>query len=153
MKKANGFSRYNDLVGIEYIIPEKKVVEKEVKSPEDVILDSIFSVDEFGFPRTSLAAMLSDKTSDDVRKYIQDAIMVAKEQKHVIDDEKIVSEFGKLDPEFIANVSRNRFESLSEYEARLSGYIESMNENAEREKRISNYKKFWDKISNGNSDK
>lgn len=140
----NGFSRYDAVLNIEYDAPKIRGKKKEVKSPQDVILDQIFSLDENGWPRTSISMLLSNKTSDDIRKYIEDNILVAKSQGHVINDENVIAEFGKLDSEFIAYASRNRHETVEQYEARISDYVAKQSEESARNQRIERYKKFWD---------
>lgn len=141
--KKNGFSRYNgvsDIVYIEVPGPESKSV---VKSPDDVILDSIFSLNKFGWPDSSITKLLSPKTADDIRKYIQDHILVAKEANHLISDEKVISAFKDLDAEFIAAASRNRYESIEQYESRISQYIEDQRSKAATDRRIARYKEFF----------
>lgn len=141
--KKNGFKRYNAILNCEFEDMPELTFDKVAKSPEDLILDSIFCKDENGFPCTSFAKLLSNKTSDDIRRYIQENIMIAKHENSFISDENILQEFKKLDSSFLAEVSRNRFESIEAYEQRIGSYIENARSEAESQKRIARYKEYF----------
>lgn len=142
---TKGFKRFDSLRDYTPLPsdPSPKV-EDPVKSPTDLILDQIFSLDVNGWPRTSLAAMLSDKTSADVRKYIEDNILVATQDKSLIGDADIVQKFKDLDSEFIATMSRDRFETVQQYEARINDYIERQKTEMTFKKRYEDFKKKLD---------
>lgn len=143
----NGFKRFDAVLNIQ--TDEGHCFDDGTSTPvptvDDVIFDSIFSKDERGWPRTSLAAMLSDKTQDDVRKYIQDHIMVAHEQNHLISDDKVIAAFKDLDSEFIAETSPNKFETADQYDKRISAYLERMRDKESLDKRAKSWKNFLDK--------
>ena len=108
-----GFKIYEGLEDVTYCIPkpsENKT--SDVKSEADKIFDLIFAKDSNGWPCSSVAAMLSDKTSDDVRKFIQDNLVQGSHHVYMLNDEKLIGEFNKQSSEFLAKVSRNRFESV-----------------------------------------
>lgn len=127
----NGFKQYGSLVDVVYV--DSSAVEptpkKEVDSPIDRILKVIFSKDENGWPSSSVEVMLSEKTSEDVRKFIQDNLFSLSPDAHAINDDKVVAQFKDLKSDFIAMASRNRFESIEDYESRLNGIMEDFNKN------------------------
>lgn len=144
MEKINGFKRYGSLVGVTFAPAEKvSEVKKESESPTDKILNLIFAKDLNGWPSTSVATMLSEKTSDDVRKFIQDNLFSISPDKFAIADEKVVSEYRKLDSEFIAMASRNRFESIENYEKRLTDIMSEFEKNETKQQTISQMRKLF----------
>ena len=144
MENFNGFKRYGSLVGVTFVdaeyVPE---IKKESESPTDKILKLIFSKDSNGWPSTSVATMLSDKTSDDVRKFIQDNLFSLSPEKFAVSDDKVVSEYRKLDSEFIAMASRNRFESIENYEKRLTDIMSEFEKNETKQKTIAQMRKLF----------
>ena len=119
-----GYSQYRSLVDINYnVVETSRSTSQPVRSVADKLLDLIFSTDSNGWPQSSLSVMLSDKTSDDVRTFIQNNLLSVGSDDHVINDEKVVSEFRNLSSEFLAKCSRNRFESVEDYENRLQEII------------------------------
>lgn len=144
MEKILGYKRYGSLVGVHFVEAEKDpVVKKESDTPTDKILNLIFAKDSNGWPSTSVATMLSEKTSDDVRKFIQDNLFSLSPEKFAISDEKVVSEYRKLDSEFIAMASRNRFESIEDYEKRLTDIMSEFEKNETKQKTISQMRKLF----------
>ena len=144
MEKICGFKRYGSLVGVTYAVAEKvPEVKKESESPTDKILKLIFAKDSNGWPSTSVATMLSDKTSEDVRKFIQDNLFSISPEKFAVADEKVVSEYRKLDSEFIAMASRNRFESIENYEKRLTDIMSEFEKNQTKQKTIAQMRKLF----------
>lgn len=117
----NGFRRYSGFDKLTYQIPEQKVDSvKESFSDTERILDLIFSVDSNGWPCNSYATMLSEKTSDEVRQFIQNTLLNGGANiQHVIDNPNVLSDFENLSSDFIARCHRNRFESIEDYETRL----------------------------------
>lgn len=129
MKKV-GFSWLKGVADIQYITPDvKDKVVAEVKSPADNILDQIFGLDEHGWPNNTLQLYLSEKTADDVRRFIEQNILVNNGQQNFITDEKVVSEYKNLTNDFIAQCSRNRFESIEQYEERLQSLVKEDEDN------------------------
>ena len=139
-----GFKRYVSLIGVTYADCEPFVpVKKESLTPADKILDLIFSKDSNGWPSSSIATMLSEKTSDDVRKFIQDNLFSLSPDKFAVADEKAVAEFRKLSSEFIALASRNRFESIENYESRLNDLMTSYKKDEVKQNTISQMRKIF----------
>lgn len=121
---TRGFKRFKGLAKIQYSEKPVKVhPKKDVDSPADRVMNLIFEKDSLGWPNTSVAVMLSDKTSDEVRQFIQNQLMTAHDSAHLINDPQIVNEYQKLESSFIAQCSRNRFESIEQYEERLQSII------------------------------
>lgn len=125
----NGFNIYRGLDSVVYLDPPTLPVEEKVsESPTDRILNLIFQRDEFGWPCTSVEVMLSDKTSDEVRTYIQNHLMQSgKDVQHITSDPSVLNEFNKLSSDFIAQCQRNRYESIEDYEKRLDDIIHDDN--------------------------
>ena len=126
----HGFNIYKGLEDLEFVEQSPiEVSKKEAPSKTDRILDLIFARDKNGWPSSSIAVMLSEKTSDDVRKFIQDNLFSLTPDSHAITDDKVVAEFSNLKSDFIAMASRNRFESIEDYESRLQGIMEEFQKN------------------------
>lgn len=126
-----GYKRYQSFPNPEppVLVPTSHSV-SEVKSPADVIMDKIFCKDVNGWPQPSLSVYLGEKTPADIKQFIEQNILVLDGENHSIQDENIVAEFRKLESGFIAEASRNRFESIEDYEARLQYLI---NEDSKQE--------------------
>lgn len=126
--KCYGFKRYGSLSGVEFMPAESDISSGDVKSPVDSLLDFIFSRDPItGFPVGDLSMYLSDKTSDEVRSFIEAHLMSDLGNDNVLDlDTDIRSEMKKLPSDFLAACSRDRFEDIESYEARISNYISSV---------------------------
>lgn len=121
---SRGFKIYQGIEDVVYPeIPEQEVPKSDAKSEADKIFDLIFSTDKNRVPCSSVATMLSDKTSDDIRQYIQKNLVDGSRQAHLINDPDVVSQFDKMSSEFIAKCSRNRYESIEQYEDRLNKII------------------------------
>lgn len=119
-----GFKQYKGLTNVKRIMPEFKISPvSDVKSEADKVFDLIFAKDENGWPNCSVEVMLSPKTSDEVRTFIQQNLMQVRDDAHLVNDPAIVAEFNKLESDFIAKCSRNRFESIEHYEERLNSII------------------------------
>lgn len=143
MKSFNGFKRYNglsDIVStIEKVTPVKTT---DIKSDADIIMDKIFALDANGFPQPSLAVYLGEKTPDDIKRFIEQNILVLGQEQHTIQDEKVVAEFRNLESDFIAQASRNRYESIEEYEQRLQQLISDDEEQSFKKQRVEAFKKL-----------
>lgn len=125
----NGFNIYRGLDTVEYLPCESVPVDEKVsESPNERILNLIFQRDEFGWPCTSVEVMLSEKTSDEVRTFIQNHLMQSgKDIQHITDDPSILHDFDQLSSDFIASCQRNRYESIEDYEKRLDEIIHDDN--------------------------
>lgn len=121
---SRGFKIYQGIENVVYPdIPEMEVPHSDAKSESDKIFDLIFATDSHRVPCSSVATMLSDKTSDDIRQFIQKNLVEGRQQAYLINDPNVVHEFDKMSSEFIAKCSRNRFESIEQYEDRLNKII------------------------------
>lgn len=123
-----GFKIYQGIEDIKYMpLPEREFVEVDRVSKGDDILDIIFALDPLThLPNTSIGAFLSDKTNDQVRQFIKDNILRDLPDTGVSVPDSLRSDLLSLDPEFIAQISRDRFEDVEHYERRVSDYLESM---------------------------
>lgn len=120
----NGFKRFDGLNDLKYIIPELLVSkESDVESPADRVFNLIFARDRHGWPNSSVEVMLSPKTSEEVRNFIQQNLLIQKNEQHLFNDQKVINEFQNLSSDFIAKTSRNRYESIEDYENRLHSII------------------------------
>lgn len=138
----NGFKRFDGLKDLKYIIPELVVSkENDVESSADRVFNLIFSRDRHGWPNSSVEVMLSPKTSEEVRNFIQQNLLIQKNEQHLFNDQKIINEFHNLSSEFIAKTSRNRYESIEDYENRLHGIIEDY-------QKEETFKSFHEKLRN-----
>lgn len=142
----NGFRQYINVGCTNYMPTEPLVVESSAPTKVDSMLDLIYAVDPVtGFPSGAISQYLSDKTNDQVRKFIEDNIL------HAIDNgshdypANLRDEVLKLDSEFIAKTSRNRYESLEDYEARVKSYFDDLEQDKEYRKRLSILKKKYSK--------
>lgn len=143
MKKV-GYSWLKGVASFEYITPENKPCpKKEVSTVADALLDQIFCKDSRGWPQSSLACYLSDKTADDVRTFIEHNILVNSGDGNLVTDDKVVAEYKNLSDEFIAQASRNRFESIEDYESRISKLVLEDEDNAFYQKAKSWREKFF----------
>lgn len=121
----NGFKRFDGLKDIKYIIPELVVSkEEDVESPADRVFNLIFSTDKHGWPNSSVEVMLSPKTSEEVRNFIQQNLLINKNEQHLFKDQSVINEFQNLSSDFIAQCSRNRYESIEDYEKRLTDIMD-----------------------------
>lgn len=123
-----GFNIYKGLSGIEYMpMPEREYIEVDRVNKGDDILDLIYALDPLThLPNTSIGAFLSDKTNEQVRQFIKDNILKDLPDTGVSVPDSLRSDLLSLDPEFIANISRDRFEDVEHYEKRVSDYLDSM---------------------------
>lgn len=150
MKKI-GFSWLKGVADIQYVTPEvKNKVVNEVKSAVDNILDQIFGLDENGWPNNTLQVYLSDKTADDVRRFIEQNILVNSGQQNFVQDDKIVAEYKNLTNDFIAQCSRNRFESIEQYEERLQSLVKQDEDNELYQRAKSWRDAFFKKVAEKN---
>jgi hypothetical protein len=138
---TKGFKQYQGLSSVVYPqIAKRSHPVSDVKTPADHVLDLIFSTDEFGWPNTSVEVMLSDKTSDEVRQFIEKNLMGVRSDVHLVNDPAIVAEYNNLESDFIAKCSRNRYETVEQYEERLRQIVED-------DKQAEMIKMFHDKLS------
>lgn len=133
-------------------IPEFEKIEP-VRTSQDDLLDLIFAIDPVtGFPSGSLSQYLSDKTSDEVRDFIEKNILVdLPSQTDSSLPEAVNMAFRELEPDFQLNLMRKSFESLGEYEGRVKTYFDDL-QKQETDKRIADrVKTLVDEIKKGYS--
>lgn len=130
-----GFNIFKGLDGLSYMASDHPVSVDKSRSCEDDILDLIYSVDPItNLPSGSIEQYLSDKTNNQVRDFIEKVIF-----KEIPRDEYpdgLREEILKLDSDFIAKTSRNRFEPLDEYEKRVESYFNEIENSKEFEKKV-----------------
>lgn len=136
MAKYNGFQRYNSLVGVEFMpVQEYEKTDTIVRTSDDNLLDLIYCVDpQTNLPSGALNAYLSEKTSEQVRAFIEQKIFKELPSDTIPSD--IREEVLKLDSEFIAKTSRNRFEDLESYESRVKSYFDEIENDKKYSERI-----------------
>lgn len=110
-------------------------VSTRVRSKDDDILDMIFCIDPITrFPCTSISAYLSDKTSDEVRTFIERNLL-----KDIPADQystNIREALNDIDTDFMVKVSRQQYETSEEYEDRVSGYLQELERDQEVKDKI-----------------
>lgn len=129
---------------VEFLPPLDFVASEPVRDSGDDILDMIYSVDPLtGFPAGSLSQYLSDKTNEQVRQFIEKNILV----DHGSYDYPpgLREEVLKLDSQFIATTSRNRYESLEDYESRVESYFNKLENDKSVQKRVRELRDKWSK--------
>lgn len=142
-----GFKIYQGLEDINYMpMPEREYIEVDRVSKGDDILDMIFVLDPLThLPNTSIGAFLSDKTNDQVRQFIKDNILKDLPDTGVSVPDSLRSDLLSLDPEFIARISRDRFEDVEHYEQRVSDYLDSMKQKIKSEHGFANLLEKYNK--------
>ena len=99
---SRGFKIYQGIEDVVYSeVPVLEVPKSDVKSESDKIFDLIFATDSNRIPCSSVATLLSDKTSEDVRQFIQKNLVEGGRQAHLINDPNIVSQFDKMSSDYI----------------------------------------------------
>lgn len=142
----NGFRQYINVSSTRYLPVDVPVVESIAPSKVDSMLDLIYAVDPItGFPSGAISQYLSDKTNDQVRKFIEDNILYEIDNGSHDYPANLRDEVLKLDSEFIAKTSRNRYESLEAYEDRVKSYFDDLEHDKEYHKRLSILKKKYSK--------
>lgn len=130
-----GYNIFKGLEGVQYMSTEHPVLVDKSRSADDDILDLIYSVDPLtNLPSGTIEQYLSDKTNSQVRDYIEKVIF-----KEIPRDEYpdgLRDEILKLDSDFIVKTSRNRFESLDDYEKRVESYFNEIENSKEFEKKV-----------------
>lgn len=142
---SHGFSHLRGLDSIEFMpYPKVDVPVSEVKSSGEDILDQIYSIDPLqNVPCGTIYQYLSDKTSVEVRDFIEKNILVDLPNTGVDVPDNMRQALYDLDSEFIAQTSRNRFETNEDYEARVHGYLQDMQKKLKDE---SEHKSWLDKV-------
>lgn len=138
----NGFRIYKNLLSPTEIVSFEKPVPQRSESED--IMDIVFAVDPLtGFPATSIGQYLSDNVADSVRSFIERKILIDLPQGESIIPDGLRESVRHLDPDFQINCMRERFESIEEYEERMTKYLKSLED---RENSTATYKKVTEKL-------
>ena len=108
-------------------------VKSDVRHKYDDILDKIYCRDPLtNIPCGTISQFLSDKTSDEVRQFIERNLLVDLPDSSMDVPSSLRDDLLSLDSEFIAKVSRNSYESREDYEHRVQGYFKELEADKER---------------------
>ena len=140
-----GFRQYRNLDSIKYVnTPPVKIDVSDVRKKHDDLLDIIFSVDPVtNMPSGSIEQYLSDKTSDEVRTFIERNLLCDLPDVSASVPNSLRDDLLKLDGEFIAKVSRNSFEDRESYEQRVQKYFQEIEHDKEYNKRLAELRKKY----------
>ena len=140
-----GFRQYRNLENIRFVnTPPVKIDVSDVRKKHDDLLDIIFAVDPItNMPSGSIEQYLSDKTSDDVRTFIERNLLIDLPDTSSSVPSSLRDDLLKLDGEFIAKVSRNSYEDRESYEQRVSSYFKEIEDSKEYQKRIAALRKKY----------
>lgn len=109
----------------------------DVRGKDDDMLDIIFCRDPLtNLPAGSLSMYLSDKTNEQVRKWIEDNLLRENPESVMSVPSNLRDELLKLDSDFIAKVSRNRFEDKESYEKRVQSYFDEIEQDKAYQKKV-----------------
>lgn len=107
------------------VVPSFDVVETRTK--HDDILDLIYTRDPVtNMPVGEISMYLSDKTNDEVRKFIEQYILKEHSDGESVIPSSLRSEVEKLDDDFIMNTCRRRNETVEMYEQRCLAYLNEL---------------------------
>lgn len=130
----SGFYCFRGLKDLNYSSSIPPVIESPVQSEQERLLDLIYTADpDTGFPSGAIEQYLSDKTSDQVRSFIERTILKEIPSGSSAIPLSLHDEVLKLDPEFIAKTARHRFESLDAYESRVESYFNEIEESKRKD--------------------
>ena len=111
-----GFRQY-DLPTDGFICMVDELPVCDVGNSSDSVFDLIFSVDPLtGLPCDVVQQYLSDKTSADVKEFIERTFKGFSIDDPSIAPEEVRKEYSALSDSLVADLSRNRFESVEQYE-------------------------------------
>ena len=130
----NGFRQYSGLNNVSYCpVSPCPPIESEVRDKNQDILDLIFS-----------ALYMSDKTNKEVVEFIeQNLLREFKANENLNLPQAVLDGLRTLDSKFMAEISRNRFESVEDYELRVRNYLDNLkHENDMKSLREKIVKKF-----------
>lgn len=129
-----GYRQYNLPTG-DFIVPDVVEDLQDVKSPEDSIFDLIFAVSPAtGLPCGVIQQYLSDKTSADVKEFIERTFKGIDSPDVSIAPDEIRKEYNSLSDSLVADLSRDRFESMEQYEERISQFLKDNKAEVYRDK-------------------
>lgn len=137
------------VVGLVYCDPPERKEKQKVRSSSEDMLDLIYCLDPVtNLPSGALSQYLSDKTNAQVRDFIERNLMVEHgDSPYSTYPANLREEVLKLDSEFIAKTSRDRFESKDHYEARVQRYFDELEKDKQFQKNLSDVRKRIQKQS------
>ena len=140
-----GFRQYRKLQDIKYVsTPPVKIDVSDVRKKHDDLLDIIFSVDPLtNMPSGSIEQYLSDKTSDEVRTFIERNLLCDLPDTSSSLPSSLRDDLRNLDGDFIAKVARNPYEDRESYEERVSGYFREIEQDKAYQKRLADLRKKY----------
>lgn len=145
----NGFKQYNEVLTVNYCPPQFiEFPESDIVKKEDDILDLIFSVDPLtGYPTGDISMYMSDKTSVEVRDFISQNLMrPINDDGTVLDLPSNVREgFRELPDDLLSDLSRDRYETVEQYEERINNFLKSERDAYISERKKDESKKFFEK--------
>lgn len=131
-----GFKRYAGLENIEYIQPDVITSSIDVRDKYEDILDIIYTVDPVTkFPSGAYQMLLSEKTSDDVRRFISDYLMNNNQSSGLDVPDNVLEQYRQLPTEFLAQIHPSAYETSEQYEARINDYVNRYNQEEEFKRR------------------
>lgn len=137
---GKGFYLQRGILGAEFVQPDFSPEVELVRSKDDDVLDLVFQCDPVtGWPMSSYQAYLSDKTSDEVRSFIEKTLL----KEHSFQDypSDIKQDLQSIDSDFMVKCCRNQYETIEEYESRVSSYLDDITHDEEVSKRIKELEK------------
>lgn len=144
----NGFRIYMNLDLVNPLPAD--LIEREDVAPSSVdeMMNLIYSLDPVtNLPSGALGQYLSDKTNEQVRQFIEKNILVEHDNGLHDYPSDIREQMLKLDSNFIAETSRNRYESVEDYEARVKSYFDKIESDKEYQKRVEMLKKHYEEAN------
>lgn len=143
----NGFKQYDEVLGVNYAPPVfEEVHTSDIVKKEDDILDFIFTIDPLtGFPNGDISQYMSEKTSAEVRDFISQNLMREHNDDGSVLDlpSNVREQFRELPDELLSDLSRDRFESVEDYEQRINKFLESERDKYIAERKKSDTAKFF----------
>lgn len=142
-----GFYCFRGLRNLSFSSPTPPVIETPVQTEESKLLDMIYTADpDTGLPSGAIEQFLSDKTSDQVRSFIERTILKEIPQGSSAIPVSLHDEVLKLDPDFIAKTARHRFEPLDAYESRVESYFNEIEESKRKDNYVKELRKRFQNV-------
>ena len=142
----NGFRIYMNLDKVKSLPAQDVEVKDVAPTSVDDMLNLIYALDPLtGLPGGAISMYLSDKTNQQVRDFIEKNILVDHDNGEHDFPASIREDILKLDSEFIAKTSRNRYESREDYEARVEHYFNEIEKQKDYDKKLALIQKKYGK--------
>lgn len=141
-----GFRIYMNLDKVKSLPAQDVEVKDVAPTSVDDMLNLIYALDPLtGLPGGAISMYLSDKTNQQVREFIEKNILVEHDNGEHDYPASIREDILKLDSEFIAKTSRNRYESREDYEARVEQYFNEIEKQKDYDKKLALIQKKYGK--------